>query len=73
LQSVSTPEEMLAMLQNLSAAKTADAMLIASATLGACVHALVRPILGIAFVLLYFDARTDFSEEELAPPDRPSS
>jgi len=36
------------------------------------VRALLRPILGIAFVLLYLDTRADFSESELAPSDRQS-
>jgi len=70
LQSMTTPEEVLAMFQNLNSAKAADPMLIASAVIGTIVHALLRPILGIAFVLLYFDARTDFSEAELAPKDQ---
>ena len=70
LQSMSTPEEMLAMFQNLNSAKAADPMLIASAVIGTIVHSLLRPILGIAFVLLYFDARTDFNEAELAPKDK---
>ena len=70
LQSMTTPEEMLAMFQNLNSAKAADPMLIASAVIGTIVHSLLRPILAIAFVLLYFDARTDFTEVELAPKDK---
>jgi len=69
-QSMGTPEGMLAIFQNLNNAKTADPMLIASAVIGSIVHALLRPVLGIAFVLLYFDARTDFTEAELAPKDQ---
>jgi hypothetical protein len=67
---MTTPEEMLAMFQNLNSAKAADPMLIASAVIGTIVHSLLRPILGIAFVLLYFDARTDFTEAELAPKEQ---
>jgi hypothetical protein len=37
--------------------------------LAALIQSVLRPILGIAFVLLYLDARTDLSENELAPPD----
>ena len=33
------------------------------------IQSILRPILGIAFVLLYFDARSDVTERELAPPD----
>ena len=43
--------------------------LIASAVVASLLHALVRPLFGIAFVLLYFDARADFSDSELSPPD----
>ena len=70
LQSMTTPEEMLAMFQNLNSAKAADPMLIASAVIGTIIHSLLRPILGIAFVLLYFDARTDFNEAELAAKEK---
>jgi hypothetical protein len=69
LQNVSTPEQVLALVQKMEAAKTPDAMLIASAALASLVHALLRPIFGIAFVLLYFDARADFSDTELSDPD----
>jgi hypothetical protein len=73
LQSVSTssPEEIIKMWQDLNAPKVADAMLIGSMAISSLVRALLRPILGIAFVLLYLDARADFSESELAPPDAP--
>ena len=74
LQSVSTssPEEIMKMWQDLNAPKVADAMLIGSMAISSLVRALLRPILGIVFVLLYLDARSDFSESELAPPDRQS-
>lgn len=65
LQGVSTPEQMLAVLQSINTPNTANITLIASAIATSLLHALVRPIFGIAFVLLYFDARADFSEEEL--------
>ena len=57
--------------QSLNAAKAADAMLIASLVASSVVRALLRPLLGIAFVLLYLDARTDFTEKELSPPHLP--
>src|SRR5881275_3283816 len=74
LQSVSTssPEEIMKMWQDLNAPKVADAMLVGSMAISSLVRALLRPIFGIAFVLLYLDARSDFSESELAPPDRQS-
>jgi len=73
LQSVSTssPEEIIKMWQDLNVPKVADAMLIGSMALSSSIRALLRPILGIAFVLVYLDARADFSESELAPPDAP--
>lgn len=66
-QDLATPADVVALFQNMSTPKRADAILIASAVIGSVVHALVRPILGISFVLLYFDARTDFTEAELTP------
>src|SRR5437870_10011758 len=72
-QNVSTAEEMLKVLQSLDAPNAADAMLIGSMVVSSMVRALMRPILGIAFVLLYLDARADFTESELAPPHRQSS
>ncbi len=69
LQNVSTPEQMLAILQSLDAPQAPDGMLIASAIVAGLFHALIRPLFGIAFVLLYFDARADFSEAELAQCD----
>jgi hypothetical protein len=74
LQSLSTssPEEIMKMWQDLNTPKVADAMLIGSMAISSLVRALLRPILGIAFVLLYLDTRADFSESELAPLDRQS-
>jgi len=70
-QNVLTLDDMMKILQNLNAPKAADPVLISSAVISSLVRALMRPLLGIAFVLLYFDARTDFTERELAPPERP--
>jgi hypothetical protein len=70
--SASSPEEIIKMWQDLNAPKTADAMLIASMAISSLVRTLLRPILGIAFVLLYLDARADFGESELATLDRQS-
>lgn len=63
---VTTVEQMFALLQNMSAPTRPDIPLIVSAVVTSLLHALVRPFFAIAFVLLYFDARADFSEEELA-------
>jgi hypothetical protein len=69
VQNITTPEQMLALLHNLESAKTPDAMLIASAIVSSLLRALLRPLFGIAFVLLYFDARSDFTDSELTPPE----
>jgi hypothetical protein len=70
-QNVSSADEILKVWQSLNAATAADAMLIGSVVASTVARALLRPVLGIAFVLLYLDARTDFTEKELAPPPVP--
>jgi hypothetical protein len=68
MQNITTPEQLLALLHNLESTKTPDTMLIASAIVSTLFRALLRPFFAIAFVLLYFDARTDFTDSELTPP-----
>jgi hypothetical protein len=43
--------------QALANASAPDALTIATYVLSTLVHALLAPIIGIAFVLLYFDAK----------------
>jgi hypothetical protein len=50
-------EEAYALMQNMINASTPDAMTIATYALSSLVHAVLRPLLGIAFVVLYFDAK----------------
>jgi hypothetical protein len=57
LQGVSTIEEGRAVVQALANASAPDALTIATYVLSTLVHALLAPIIGIAFVLLYFDAK----------------
>ena len=57
LRGVANPEEVIALMQTLARNPPVDALTIASHVLSSVAHALVRPLLGIAFVLLYFDAR----------------
>lgn len=57
VQGITTIEEATALVQNLMNAPTPDAMTIATYILSSLVHALLRPLLGITFVLLYFDAK----------------
>jgi hypothetical protein len=68
-QNVSTAEDMMKIWENLNTPTAPDAILISTAVISSLLRALMRPLLGIAFVLLYFDARSDFSERELAPAD----
>lgn len=58
LQGVSSPEDAFSLIQNLANAPTPDAMMIASYVFSSVIHALLRPLLGIAFVILYFDAKS---------------
>ncbi len=57
MQGITTIEEATALVQNLLNAPAPDAMTIATYVLSSLVHALLRPLLGIMFVLLYFDAK----------------
>ncbi len=69
LQHFTTPEELMSWWQTLNSPHSPDPGLIAGATISALLQTLVRPTLAIAFVLLYFDARTDFSPKELEALD----
>ena len=57
LQGVSTVEEMRVLMERLVNAPAPDAITLTTYALSSLVHAVLRPLLGIAFVLLYFDAR----------------
>ena len=57
MQGITTIEEATALVQNLVNSPAPDAMMIATYILNSLVHALLRPLLGITFVLLYFDAK----------------
>ena len=50
-------EQAIAIMQGLMNAPRPDAMTIAGYVVGSTVDTLLRPLLGIAFVLLYFDAK----------------
>lgn len=67
LQNITNPEQVLALMHNLESTNTPNAMLIGSAIVSTLLRALIRPFFAIAFVLLYFDARADFTDSELAP------
>ena len=58
LQGITDPESAQRVLQGLLNAPAPDAMTIASYALTSLVQTALRPLLGIAFVLLYFDAKS---------------
>ena len=57
LQGIASVEEMQTALQNLANARAPDALLMASYAASSLINAAIRPLLGIAFVLLYFDSK----------------
>ena len=58
LQAVTSLEGALAMLQALKNAPAPDALAIGSYAFSSLVHAALRPLLGISFIVLYFDAKS---------------
>ncbi len=57
LQGATSLEQVQTMLQNLSSAHPPPPLLLAAYATSALFHAAIRPLLGIAFVVLYFDAK----------------
>jgi hypothetical protein len=57
MRGVTNPDEVFSVVQNLANAPAPDAMTIASYIFSAFIHTLLRPLLGISFVVLYFDAK----------------
>jgi hypothetical protein len=54
-----TLEQMQTVLQNLGSSPTPQPLLLAAYITSALVHAAIRPLLGIAFVLLYLDSKVE--------------
>ena len=59
LQGAQSIEEMRAIMEKLATASAPDAFLIAASAVTSLIQAALRPLLGIAFVFLYLDARAD--------------
>jgi hypothetical protein len=57
LQGIENPEQAVALMQNLSQAKTPDALMIASDIASAVMNLILRPLLAASFIVLYYDAR----------------
>ena len=58
LRGVTSPEDAFNLVQNLANAPAPDTMMIVSYVFSSLIHAVLRPLLGIAFVILYFDAKS---------------
>ncbi len=59
MQSAITTGDLDALIKSVSAARVPTTLTIILSIVSAMIHTLLRPLLGIAFVLLYFDAKTD--------------
>jgi hypothetical protein len=57
LSGVENPEQAAAVMERLSQAKTPDTLMIASDVLAALVNLVLRPLLAISFLVLYYDAK----------------
>ena len=57
LSGVENPEQAMAMMQTLAQTKTPDPLMIASDVLSALVNLVLRPLLAISFLVLYYDAK----------------
>ena len=57
LQGITSVEQVYAMAVQLSQAPAPDAATIATYILSGLIHAALRPLLGVAFIVLYFDAK----------------
>jgi hypothetical protein len=62
LRGITSFEQMQTLLQNLSASRTPEPLLLAASITTALVHAAIRPLLGIAFVVLYLDSKIPSSD-----------
>ena len=57
LRGVESPEQAMAVMQSISQAKTADALMIASDIASAVMNLILRPLLAASFIVLYYDAK----------------
>lgn len=58
LQGITNLDDARVLLQTMMNAPAPDAMTIASYVMTSLIHAVLRPLLGISFVVLYFDAKS---------------
>ena len=57
LSGIDNPEQAVALMRELSQAKTPDALMIASDVAAALVNLVLRPLMAISFLVLYYDAK----------------
>jgi mannose/fructose/N-acetylgalactosamine-specific phosphotransferase system component IID len=65
LQGATNFEQVQTILQTLASAHAPEPLMLAAYATSALVHAAIRPLLGIAFVVLYFDAKAGHQENEI--------
>jgi uncharacterized protein DUF4339 len=65
LPNVTNIEDIGALWKTLSAAHAPDALTIAGSAVSTLVNALLRPLLGISFILLYFDTKVNFAADKI--------
>src|SRR6266851_1154049 len=65
LQGATNFDQVQTILQTLASAHAPEPLMLAAYATSALVHAAIRPLLGIAFVVLYFDAKAGHQENEI--------
>ena len=64
LQGATNFEQVQTILQSLASAQSPEPLMLAAYATSALVHAAIRPLLGIAFVVLYLDAKSGHDEDK---------
>jgi hypothetical protein len=62
LQGATNFEQVQTILQSLGSAQPPEPLMLAAYATSALVHAVIRPLLGISFVVLYLDAKSGHQE-----------
>jgi hypothetical protein len=65
LQGATNFEQVQTILQSLASAQPPEPLMLAAYATSALVHAAIRPLLGISFVVLYLDAKSGHQESEI--------
>jgi uncharacterized paraquat-inducible protein A len=62
LSGVENPEQAMALMKSLADAKTPDTLMIAADVVSAVVNLILRPLLAISFLVLYYDAKARWAK-----------